>query len=119
MRIGDLSGDLTEEILSLGFTFTDKLTLLGFQLQNYGDMTAANFEKIGIKIDNLIRFWERFFLSLPGKITVYKTFLLSQINYIATALMPCEETISTLERKMELFVTRGLSYLKKESLCFD
>jgi hypothetical protein len=109
MRIGDLSGELSNEILSLGFTFTDKLTLLGFQLQNYGDMIASNFEKIGTKIDNLIRFWSRFFLSLPGKITVYKTFLLSQINYIAAALLPSEEILSSLERKMELFVTRGLS----------
>ncbi len=64
MRIGDLSGDLSEDITNLGFTFTDKLTLLGYQLQNYGDIAASNFEKIGIKIDNLIRFWERF-LSEP------------------------------------------------------
>ncbi len=82
------SGDLSDDIINLGFTFTDKLTLLGFQLQNYGDIAASNFEKIGIKIDNLIRFWERFFLSLPGKLTVYKTFLISQINYVAAAFNP-------------------------------
>ncbi len=72
-------------------------------------MIASNFEKIGTKIDNLIRFWERFFLSLPGKITVYKTFLLSQINYVAAALSPSDEILNSLKRKMELFVTKGLS----------
>ncbi len=99
MRIGDLSGKLSNEIINLGFTFTDKLTLLGFQLQNCGDIAAPNFEKIGIKIDNLIRFWERFFLSLPSKITVYKTFLLSQINYVAAAFTPSEHILNNLEKK--------------------
>jgi hypothetical protein len=99
MRIGDLSGDLSEDIINLGFTFTDKLTLLGFQLQNYGDIAASNFEKIGTKIDNLIRFWERFYLSLPGKLTIYKTFLLSQINYFAAAFTPGEHIINNLEKK--------------------
>jgi hypothetical protein len=112
MRIGDLSGDLSDDIINLGFTFTDKLMLLGFQLQNYGDIAASNFEKIGTKIDNLIRFWERFYLSLPGKITVYKTFLLSQINYVAAAFTPSEQTLNNLEKKMEQFVTKGFSVAK-------
>jgi hypothetical protein len=112
MRIGDLSGDLSEDIINLGFTFTDKLTLLGFQLQNYGDIAASNFEKIGTKIDNLIRFWERFYLSLPGKLTIYKTFLLSQINYFAAAFTPGEHILNNLEKKMEQFVTKGFSVAK-------
>jgi hypothetical protein len=84
MRIGDLSGTVSREIQELGFTFADKIKLLGFTLQNYGDMVAANFENITTKIDSIIRFWERFYLSLPGKLTIYKTFLLSQINYICS-----------------------------------
>jgi hypothetical protein len=86
MRIGNLDGEIPNTILDLGFSFVDKIKLLGFTLQNYGDITASNFEAVGIKIDNLIRFWERFFLSLPGRIAIYKTLLIPQINYITTIL---------------------------------
>jgi hypothetical protein len=82
MRIGDLVGDISQEIRDLGFTFTDKLKLLGFTLQNYGSVQATNFEGVVAKVCNLIRFWERFFLSLPGRITIYKTLLIAQINYV-------------------------------------
>jgi hypothetical protein len=73
MRIGNLAGEIPQEILDLGFNFTNKIKLLGFTLQNYGDIIASNFEHVTERIDNLTRFWERFFLSLPGKITIYKT----------------------------------------------
>jgi hypothetical protein len=62
----------------------------------------------------LIRFWGRFVLSLPGKIVVYKTFLIPQINYLASVLTPGIETIQTLEKKMEDFVTRGLTFSKSK-----
>jgi hypothetical protein len=114
MRIGDLSGEISPEINDLGFTFRDKITLLGFTLQNYGDITAANFERVMIKIDTLIRFWERFFLSLPGKIVVYKTFLILQINYLTAVLTPGAEKIQTLEKKMVAFVTKGINFSKNK-----
>jgi hypothetical protein len=72
MRIGDLSGNIPDDIKSLGFTFVNKLKLLGFIIPNYGDKAAANFETVSTRIDNLIRFWERFYLSMPGKISIYK-----------------------------------------------
>jgi hypothetical protein len=114
MRIGDLSGEINQSIRDLDFTFRDKITLLGFTLQNYGDITATNFEKISSKIDSLIRFWERFFLSLPGKIVVYKTFLIPQLNYIASVFTPPADVLSVLEKKLEVFVTRGLSIAKSK-----
>jgi hypothetical protein len=112
MRIGNLEGEIPNDILDLGFTFVDKIKLLGFTLQNYGDTTATNFEAVGIKIDNLIRFWERFFLSLPGRIAIYKTLLLPQINYIATILTPDALKTKDLQSKMEKFVLGSLNIAK-------
>jgi hypothetical protein len=60
MRIGDITGAVPQDILDLGFTFATKIKLLGFTLQNYGDITAANYEGVVSKIDNLIRFSDRF-----------------------------------------------------------
>jgi len=98
MRIGDLSGEVSEEITNLGFPLTNEITVLGFVLQNQGDMVARNYEKVREKIFNIIRFWERFNLSLPGKIAIYKALLLPQINFIATVLSP----------STKIFITKNL-----------
>jgi exonuclease III len=109
MRIGELTGVVPQEVLDLGFSFTNKIKLLGFTLQNYGDIIATNFEEITTKITNLIRFWERFFLSLPGRITIYKTLLIPQINYVATIFMPDIQTINNLQMILQRFVLNGFS----------
>jgi hypothetical protein len=75
-------------------------------------MVAKNFEKVRINIANIIRFWERFNLSLPGKITIYKTLLIPQINFIATVLTPDNVTLDFLSEQLENFVTKGLNIAK-------
>jgi len=114
MRIGNLDGEIDQRILDLGFPFTNELTVLGFVLQNNGDMVARNFEKVREKILNIIRFWERFNLSLPGKIMIYKTLLLPQINFISTILTPHKEILDELSDAMTNFVTKGFYVSKKK-----
>ena len=62
----------------------------------------------------MIRYWNRFYLSLQGKITVYKTLLLLQLNYISTILMPDPKTLSEISTLMENFVTQGFQIAKKD-----
>jgi len=81
--------------------------VLGFILQNHGDLAEVNFAKIQTKIVNIVRFWERFNLSLPGKITIYKTLLIPQINFIASILTPTNRFFTDIELEMEKFVTKG------------
>jgi hypothetical protein len=57
MRIGNLDGEIPPAISNLGFNFTNKIKLLGFTLQNYGDLIASNNEQVTLRIDKLIRFW--------------------------------------------------------------
>ncbi len=49
---------------------------------------------------------------MPGKITIYKTFLIAQINYVASIFTPSDEQLAILESKMERFVTKGFSLAK-------
>jgi len=114
MRIGNLEGDIPQNILDLGFPFTNEVTILGFVLHNSVNIVAKNYEKVLKKITNIIRFWERFNLSFPGKICVYKTLLIPQINYIATVITPDDITVSNLSREMEAFVLKGLNISKKK-----
>ena len=109
MRIGNLDGEINDDIIDLGFTITTSIKLLGYQISNNDDIRDINFSPIKGKIQSIIRFWERFYLSLQGKITVYKTLLLPQLNYVGSILMPKDNWIIEISGIMECFVTQGLS----------
>ena len=108
-----MQGDIPVEIVEMGFTIADSIKLLGFTISNEDDILECNFQPVKRKIENIIRFWERFYLSLAGKITVYKTLLLPQLNYIGTILMPSENMLAELSDTMEKFVTTGFQIAKK------
>jgi hypothetical protein len=72
-----------EKIFSdeLGFRIVNSIHLLGMDITpNFTDI-SKNFTKIKEKILLQVRFWERFKLSLPGRLSIAKTFLVSQLNY--------------------------------------
>ncbi len=81
MRIGNLDGEVDQDIINLGFSFVNDMILLGFKLSNTESLEEINFLSVLEKIQNTVRFWEHFYLSLPGKISVYNCLLLSQISY--------------------------------------
>jgi hypothetical protein len=101
MRIGNLDGEVANEIKELDFTFVDEMVLLGFKLSNNGNMLALNFDLVEEKIRSSIRYWERLYLSIPGKIAVYKCLLLSQLSYKASILMPNRDTVQLLSSMMK------------------
>ncbi len=67
------------------------------------------------KIRNQIRFWGRFDLSLPGRVSIAKTFLYSQINYLGCFLPIGDEKINTYETLIEDYV-RGSQNISKERM---
>jgi len=113
MRFGDLSGEVSQEIVDLGFPIANSITVLGFVLQNQGDLASVNFAKKKRKILNIIRFWERFNLSLPGKIAIYKTLLIPQLNFIASILTPSVDFLTIVENEIEKFITKGLNIARE------
>jgi hypothetical protein len=65
------------------FTIVDNITLLGINIKRDLNNTDEIFFKIREKIVNLAAYWDRFRLSLHGRITISKTFLVAQLNYVA------------------------------------
>ena len=104
MRIGNLEGPPPREIVDLGFIITNSIKLLGFNISNEENILESNFTPIRQKIKSIIRFWDQFYLSLHGKITIYKTLLLPQLNYIGTILMPTDDMLIALSEIMEKFL---------------
>ena len=51
--------------------------------------------------------WARYRLSLKGRITIAKTFLLPKFTYVASVLDPSPSTYDTINRMMRSFVNTG------------
>ena len=75
--------DLTiANIQELGFTVSNSFKLLGLNISKNLDNINEIYSELVTKINSLINFWSRFRLNLPGRLTIMKTCLVSQLNYI-------------------------------------
>jgi hypothetical protein len=95
-----------------GFTLTDKVKLLGLEISPNLDNTDDIFSNIHGKIVDLISFWDRFRLSLPGRISVQKNLLIPQINYLGCILTPSEQMIDRVQNTLDNFVLGNLTVSK-------
>ena len=107
-------------ILNLGFTVADEITLLGLKINRNLSNIREITQVIKEKIVRLTSFWERFRLTLPGRLTILKTCLISQINYIG-CFLPLDEVIIAETQvildgfvKKNLKVSNGRLYLTPE-----
>jgi hypothetical protein len=97
-----------EWITAAGFSITGKLKLLGAEISADPSELHCNFVPIQEKIINQINFWSRFKLSLPGRISVAKTFMISQINYLGSVFRPTEEQLITFQEAINNFIRKNL-----------
>ncbi len=86
--------------------------MLGLTLTAALDTFDNSFTEIREKINRLILFWERFRLSLPGRIAVLKTLLIPQINYLGCFLTPSQEILTSIQELMDRFVTKNVNISK-------
>jgi hypothetical protein len=79
------------------------------------------FKKIFEKIKNIICFWERFYLTLPGRLAVMKTLIIPQLNYLGCFVQPSDEIITKIQGVIDKFVVKNMNistvrrYLPPES----
>ena len=99
---------LDNSLISTGFCFQDKATILGLEISN----NMQNFDSAGDKIiANLrreINFWSRFRLSLPGRINITKSMLYSQLNYTGSFLPFSSAKVNEISSIIENFVKGNL-----------
>ena len=75
------------------------------------DNESDIFSEIVEKIHNLALFWEHFKLSLPGRLTIMKTYLVSQINYIGCSVPIPDPALADLQRIIDGFVKKACPFL--------
>jgi len=108
MPVLDPTQQETDMVAGLGFELSDNFTLLGVKISNKLDNIPAIFMDIKNKIINLIAFWERFRLSLPGRLTIAKTYLISQLCYLGSFLPVPEDIRGEIQNLIDRFVKKNL-----------
>ena len=101
--------DLTiANIQELGFTVSNSFKLLGLNIRRNLDNINEIYSELVTKINSLINFWSRFRLNLPGRLTIMKTCLVSQLNYIGCFLPMPEDIPAQLQGLINNFVKKNL-----------
>jgi hypothetical protein len=80
------------------------VTILGCTIDSNLEGLKDNFDITINKMRNICLFWNRFNLSLPGRICVAKSLLLSQISYLGCFLDPTCEQLSLMKKIIESFI---------------
>ena len=91
-----------------GFTVTDSITLLGMEVKSRLSNEDEIFLALQEKILGIIRFWDLFKLTLPGRISIVKTLLLPQLNYLGCILRPSARVLNNLQTVIDNFATKNL-----------
>jgi hypothetical protein len=111
LQVGEV-GPISQEILELGFSIGNEVTILGLTLTGPTADFSQSLHKIGTKLQSQVNHWSRFNLSLPGRINVAKTMLYSQINYLGCFLPVSNQFITNYENIIERFVCGKMSVSK-------
>ncbi len=83
-----------EGVRNLGFTLCEETKVLGMNIS----ADPAGWE-----------FWNRFNLSLPGRICVIKSLLISPLSHLGSFLMPSKPILNALQRELDLFAKGKLN----------
>jgi hypothetical protein len=101
-------------ISELGFQITQSVTILGLTVRCYNGSLEDNFERISSKIRSEISSWNRFNLSLPGRVAIAKTMLYSQINYLGCFVNIPNQWLNDYDMQITNFVKGKLNIAKKQ-----
>jgi hypothetical protein len=101
-------------IFELGFSIETECKLLGFTVNQEGDMYRKNFELMTDKVKKTLNFWKIFNLSLSGKITVVKSLVYPIMNYYLSVLVPTQEWLANIETMIENFVVQNLNFSREK-----
>jgi exonuclease III len=112
MRVGNLEGDTDPRILELGFEIVDECKLLGYIIEQNGNLTSKNGQKTLEKVQKTINFWKIFNLSVSGKITIVKSTVLPLIIYYVTILNFEKHILDSIQCILESFVCDGINISK-------
>jgi hypothetical protein len=104
MLVGNENLPVPPCVQNSGFQIVNSIKVLGFDITKNHEDLKSNFDKSIEKIKKTARFWDRFKLSLPGRINVAKALMLSQLSYPGSILIPSESQLQEINSTINGFV---------------
>jgi hypothetical protein len=114
----DVNEPIPDWITDSGFKMVTETTVLGCIIGKSSANISKNFVKIEEKIAKTKHFWERFNVSLPGRIAIAKTLMLSQVSYLGCICDPDPDTRSRIKSLIQEFI-KGRLNIAKDKICTD
>jgi exonuclease III len=100
-------------LINGGFPVVENVTILGVKItNNFFDLTNNFADRIE-SIRKIRNFWSRLRLSLPGRLAVAKTFMLSQLGYLGSLIRPTREQMGTISELIGSYVKGNLNVSKE------
>jgi hypothetical protein len=93
----------SDEIKELGFAHVESIKILGMEIDQNLEFLDQNFSIIHEKIKKSIGYWKRYNLSLPGRINIIKSLLISLVNHLGCFLMPKNNTLAAIQKSLDDF----------------
>jgi hypothetical protein len=112
MQIGRVTA-MPAGVTNLGFNLTEEVTLLGMKIDRNLSTLENYFDLVLGKIVRIREYWEKFNLSLAGRIRICKTFMLSQIGYLGCIITPSDMQCRRLQECMDSFCLGTMNIAKK------
>jgi hypothetical protein len=112
MQIGRIE-PVPDEIAELGFLVTDKIHILGMDIDANIAELDGNYEKTVVNLKKSVDYWKRYNLTFPGRINVIKSLLFSQILYLGSFLMPSTEKLKSMQKILDEFAVGNMNLARE------
>ena len=107
--------DFIAAIPEHGFKVAYEFTTLGVDYStNHRDFIKKNEMNVEKKIEKILNFWKKIYLSLIGKVSVTKTFIYSQIAYLCIVIRFSEEFKRRIENMIISFINTNVKVGKEK-----
>ncbi len=97
MQIGNKI-PISQEIKDLGFDITNKVHILGMDIDSEAEALDENFVGTVASLKKCIDYWKRYNLTMVGRILLF-----SQILYLGSFLMPSPEKLKQMQKLLDDF----------------
>jgi hypothetical protein len=101
--------DIPDYFFTTGFTVDNKAKILGCTVYDNPEDLTKNFDDVISSIIKIRNFWSRFNLSLPGRIAIAKSLMLSKLSYLGSIFEPTPTQFSDLESVIYNFIKGKLN----------
>ncbi len=108
MQIGSIT-PVPEQVRDLGFSLCGETKILGMTIFAEPARWNTNFQTILANIRKKIEFWNRFNLTLPGRICVIKSLLISPLSHLESFLMPTKPLLNNIQKTLDTFAKGKLN----------